>query len=93
MSINYDFSAKFKTLCLIPSPYEIKNGIRIIRGTNNLVSAGLNFIAVDSLNNEQVFSSITECSTALNINRAKIKHCLFTEETHRNYKFKFIPAV
>ena len=37
---NSDFKDKFKTLFLLSSPYEIKNGIRFIRGTNNLVSFG-----------------------------------------------------
>ena len=32
------FENRLKNLFLIPSPYEIKNGLRFIRGTNKLVS-------------------------------------------------------
>jgi len=84
-----NFETKFKILLLIPSPYEIKNGIRFIRNTNKLVSEGLKIIAIDNFNNESIFLSITECSLALKLDRAKIKHCLITGETYKNYKFKF----
>lgn len=78
---------KFKTLFSLSSPYEIKNGIRFMRGTNNLVSEGLKIIAIDILNNKSIFSSISECSIAINIDRSKIKHCLFTGEKYKNLKF------
>jgi hypothetical protein len=38
-----------------------------MRDTNNLVSEGLKFIAIDILNNKSIFSSISECSIAINI--------------------------
>ena len=91
LSINYE--DKFNTLFLQPSPYEIKNNIRFIRGTNNLVSEGLKIISIDNHNNESIFSSINECSLVLNIDRAKIKHCLLTNEAYKNYNFKFAPNV
>ena len=74
-------------LFLIPSPYEIKNGIRFIRGTNNFVSESLKIITIDNLNNKSIFSSITECSNALNIERSKIKNCLISGEVYNKYKF------
>jgi len=91
LSINsiLNFEDKFKTLFLLSSPYDIKNGIRFIKGTNNLVSEGLKIIVIDNLNNESIFSSINECSIAINIERSKIKHCLLTGEIYKNYKFKF----
>jgi len=47
-----------------------------MRGTKNLVSEGLKIIAIDNLNNKSIFSSISACSIAINIDRSKIKHCL-----------------
>jgi len=38
LSINSNFEDKFKTLFSLSFPYEIKNGIIFLRGTNNLVS-------------------------------------------------------
>ena len=35
-------------------------------------------MAIDNSNNESVFSSISECSRILHINRAKIKECLIS---------------
>lgn len=85
LSINYNFEDKFKTLFSLSSPYEIKNGIRFMRGTNNLVSEGLKIIAIDILNNKSIFSSISECSIAINIDISKIKHCL--QMKYKNFKF------
>jgi hypothetical protein len=73
----------------IPSPYEIKNGIRFLRGTNNLVSESLHLIVVDIFGNCFAFKSITECSTKLNIERSIIKKCLLTGEMYNEYKFLF----
>lgn len=78
-----NFENKFKTLFSFPSPYEIKNEIRFIRGTNKLVSEGLKIIAIDNLNNKFIFSSISKCSIAIKIDRSKIKHCLLTGETFK----------
>jgi len=69
LSINYNLEDKFKTLFSLSSPYEIKNGLRNMRGTNKLVSEGLKIIAIDNLNNKYIFSSISECSIAINIDR------------------------
>ena len=63
------FENRLKNLFLIPSPYEIKNGLRFIRGTNKLVSESLKIIAIDNLNNRFIFSSIIECSIALKLDR------------------------
>ncbi|HMG15626.1 MAG TPA: cytochrome c oxidase subunit 3 [Saprospiraceae bacterium] len=86
-STSLTFDEKLKNLFLIPSPYEIKNGIRFIRGTNNFVSESLKIIAFDNFNNKSIYSSITECSNALNIDRSKIKNCILTGEVYKNYKF------
>jgi len=83
------FDEKLKNLFLMPSPYEIKNGLRFIRGTNNFVSESLKIIAIsqDNFNNKSIYSSITECSNALNIDRSKIKNCILTGKMYKNYKF------
>jgi hypothetical protein len=47
-----------------------------MRGTNNLVSESMKFIAIDNLNNKYIFSSISVFSIVINIYRSKIKHCL-----------------
>ena len=49
-------------------------------------------MAIDNSNNESVFSSISECSRILHINRAKIKECLISGEIYKNYKFKFLQS-
>lgn len=74
---------------LIPSPYEVKNGIRYIRGTNKLVSESLNIVCIDNTNNKIVatYSSISECSNSLKINRATIKKYILTGKAYKNYKF------
>ena len=43
----------------------------------------------DGLNNKFVFSSISECSRILQLDRAKIKNCLINGGIYKNYKFKF----
>jgi hypothetical protein len=55
-----------------------------MRGTNNLVSEGLKIIAIENLNNNSIFSSISEI--AINIDKSKIKHCLFTDEKYKKFK-------
>jgi hypothetical protein len=74
---------------LIPSPYEVKNDIRFIRGTNNLVSERLNIICIDNISNNIVasYSSISECSNSLKINRTTIKKYILTGKPYKNYKF------
>jgi NUMOD1 domain len=89
VNLDVKFENKLKNLYFLPAPYEIKNGVRFIRGTNNLVSEKLKIISIDNLNNKSIFSSITECSKSLKIDRTKIKKCLLTGETYNNYKFIF----
>ena len=86
---NTSFDLRLNSLFLIPSPYEIKNGIRFKRGTNNLISESLKIIATDNLNNRSLFSSIAECSTTLKLDRAKIKNSLLSGEEYQNYKFSW----
>ena len=81
------FENKVQNLFLLPAPYEIKNGLRFIRGTNKLVSENLKIISIDKFNNKSIFSSLSECSKSLHINRSKIKNCLLTGEIYKNYKF------
>lgn len=64
---------KIKILFSLPAPYEIKFGLRFIRGTNNLVSDKLKIIFIDNFNNKSFFSSFNECSKSLHIGRSKIK--------------------
>jgi hypothetical protein len=73
----------------LPSPYEIKNGIRYLRGTNNFVSDKLKLLAIDENNNKIYYDSISECSKALKIGRKNIKDCILSGKTYKNYKFIF----
>jgi hypothetical protein len=57
-----------------------------MRGTNNLVSEGLKIIAIENLNNNSIFYSISDCSLAINIDRSKFKHCLFPGDKYKNFK-------
>jgi hypothetical protein len=84
---------KVKILFKMPTPYEIKDGIRFIRGTNNLVSGGVKIIAKNTLSQKStIYSSITECSIDLNLDRAKIKECLLLHTEYKNYKFEYGPV-
>ena len=87
-----DFNEKFRLLLNKPTPYIIKDGIRFHRDTLNLVSDKIKIVVTDSLNNEYVFSSISECSRILQLDRAKIKNCLINGGIYKNYKFKFHSA-
>lgn len=84
-----EFENKINNLFLLPSPYEVRKGIRFIRGTNKLVSEKLNIFSIDNFNNYLSFSSLTECSKILQIDRSKIKNCLLTGEKYKNFKFIF----
>lgn len=75
----------------LPAPYEIKNGVRFLRGTNKLVSEKAHILCIDQNNNKLNFSSISECSKALKIDRSTIKKYLMTGEIIRNYKFILTP--
>jgi len=80
---------KLNYLFSLPSPYEIKNSIRFIRGTDNLVSDKLNIIVKDINGNIQNYDSITDCSSQINISRKIIKHYLITGTSYKGYTFKF----
>lgn len=71
----------------LPSPYEIKDRVRFLRGTAKLVSEKLKIIAIDKNNNRFTYSSITECSKALNLGRTNIKNCILSGQTYKTYKF------
>ena len=101
---NIDFYNKLKYLFSLPAPYDIKNGIRLIRGTHKLVSetteiyclrrlrSGVSTKMPEALgNNKFKFSSISECSKALKIDRSTIKKYLITGEFFNNYKFSLTP--
>ena len=47
----------------------------------------MKIIAIDILNNKSIFSCISECSIAINIDRSKNKHCLFTGEKYKKFYF------
>jgi len=66
--------SKISNLFSLPAPYEIKNGVRYLRGTNKLVSEKLRIIAIDENDNKLFFSSISECHRALKIGRLMIKN-------------------
>jgi hypothetical protein len=88
---------KISYLFSLPSPYEIKNGVRYLRGTTNFVSEKLKIIAIGPMdplvaqqlqsNNSFTYSSLTECSKALKIGRTNIKNCILSGKTYKNYKF------
>ena len=68
--IEYDkniVEEKLNYLFSLPSPYEIKDEIRFIRGTDKLVSEKLKIIVKDAKGNIQYFKSITDCSLNMNI--------------------------
>jgi hypothetical protein len=80
-------SQKLNYLFSLPAPYEIKNGLRFLRDTDILVSEKLKILSIDNFNNKSIFSSMSECSKTLQISRSKLKKCLLTGETYKNYKF------
>jgi hypothetical protein len=90
---DYDLIKSLKTdLFSKPSPYEIKDNIRFIRGQNKLVSDSFSIIVKDIKkidDNIQYFKSISNCSHGLNISRKIIKNCLITGISYKNYIFKF----
>lgn len=80
-TMNYLLEEKLKLLFLKPSPYVVVNGLRYKRETNVLVSESIKIICIDtklSNNNSRTYSSLTECSVDLNINRSIIKNRLIT---------------
>ena len=92
-----DFIKKYELLSKIPSPYTIKNGIRFYRNTEKLVSDKIKIVACcmdDASKNEIIFTSISECSRILQIDRYIIKKYLVNGEIYNakcgHYSFKFI---
>ena len=76
-----------KALYLVPSPYEIRNGVRFVRGSDNLVSERLKIKVINCLlNKEYFFSSISECGKILELDRTKIKKSILTGEPYKDYK-------
>ena len=80
---------KLKNLLSLPSPYEMKNGILFIRGTEKLVSKVFKIRIEDTKGKIQYFRNITECSLNLNISTKIIKNCLISGNPYKNYTFKF----
>lgn len=83
----FEFEIKLKDLLSLPTLYEIKHGVRFLRGTNKLVSERLHILCFDRNYKKLSFSSISECSKALNIDRSTIKKYLITGKFFNNYKF------
>lgn len=71
----------------IDSPYEIKQGVRYYRNTNNLVSEAINIVVIDSNGNNTIYSNLSDCARNLNIGRNKIKQCLSSGEHYKGYIF------
>jgi len=78
-------------LYLSDSPYEIRpSGVRYIRNTNKLVSEATNIVVINSNNNRNIYSSMTECAKSLNISRNTIKQYLNTGKSYKGYTFVLI---
>jgi hypothetical protein len=80
---------KLNYLLSLPSPYEIKEGIIFLRGTDKLVSKFFKIKVEDTNGKVQYFTSISECSLKLNIPRKIIKNCLLSGIPYKNYTVKF----
>jgi hypothetical protein len=70
------------------APYEIKNGVRLLAGTNKWVPSNTKVIAIDNLGNEIYFDSLSQCSVTLKINKSQIKDCIVKNKTYKNFTFK-----
>ena len=64
---SHDLESKILKWFNIPSPYEEKNGVRYLRGSDKLVSSSVKIVATDSGGNKSYFSSHTECSNHLGV--------------------------
>jgi hypothetical protein len=71
----------------LESPYEIRNGVRFIRNTNNLVDGGTQIIVIDEKNNRKTYDSLMECAKNLNIDRGTIKKYLISGKKFKGYTF------
>lgn len=72
----------------IESPFEVKDNLRYYRNTNKLVSESTEIIAITK-NKTNVYKSIVKCAEDLNISRSKIRKCLDTGESYKEYTFLF----
>jgi hypothetical protein len=74
----------------LQAPYEIKNGVRLLAGTNKWVPSSTKIIAIDNLGNEIYFDSISQCSLTLKISKSQIKDCIITGtgKLYKNFTFK-----
>lgn len=85
-----DIENLLKKLYLLESPYEIKNGVRYYKNTNKLVSEATNIVVINNIDKSNIiYNSISDCAKNLNISRNKIKHCLITGKSYKNYSFVF----
>jgi hypothetical protein len=82
-------SEKLNYLFSLPSPYEIKKGIRFIRNTDKLVPHKINIIVDDSNGNKEYYNGIISCSLQTSISRKIIKNCLITGKSYKGFTFKF----
>lgn len=72
----------------LQAPYEIKNGVRLLTGTNKWVPSIIKVIAIDNLGNEIYFDSISQCSLTLKISKSQIKDCIIKGKLYKNFAFK-----
>lgn len=91
---NYDqnkalMEEKLNYLLSLPSPYEKKEGILFLRGTDKLVSKFFKIKVEDTNGKVQYFTSISECSLNLNIASKIIKNSLLLGISCKNYTIKF----
>jgi hypothetical protein len=91
---NYDqnkalIEQKLNYLLSLPSPYEVKEGILFLRGTDKLVSKFFKIKVKNTNGKIQYFTSISECSLTLNIPSKIIKNSLLSGLQHKNYTIKF----
>lgn len=80
---------KVSNLFAKPAPYEIKNGVRLLAGSNILVSEKVKIGVVDSKGKNLIFSSITDCSEQLKIGRKTIKECILSNKIYKGYTFYY----
>ena len=88
-----DYSKEFKRLLTIPSPYIIKDGIRLTRDKLSLVSGDKRLIEATQISTGQtfVFDNVTNCASALRLDRHSITKNLFSDEVYKGYKFRVSP--
>ena len=91
---NYDqnkalMEEKLNYLLSLPSPYEKKEGILFLRGTDKLVSKFFKIKVEDTNGKVQYFTSISDCSLNLNIPSKTIKICLMSGIPYKIYTIKF----